>query len=84
MSKKEKLIKRLLSRPKDFTINELITLLGFFDYFRKSGGKTGGSRTVFKNEIGESIRIHKPHPGNTLKEYQIEDIIAILKERKFL
>jgi hypothetical protein len=28
MSKKEKLLRRLLSRPKDFTFNETVTLLG--------------------------------------------------------
>ena len=33
MSVKEKLIKRFLSKPRDFTFEELVTLLGYYDYY---------------------------------------------------
>jgi len=83
LSKKDKLLARLLLSPKDFTFEELITLLGSFGYYAVKSGKTGGSRVAFSN--GEDyFRLHKPHPRNTLKPYQIDDIIASLKERKLI
>jgi hypothetical protein len=80
LSKKEKIIKRLLSRLVDFSFAELTTLLGLLGYSLAEAGKTSGSRVVFIKG-GDYIRLHKPHPENILKRYQIEDIIAVLKER---
>ena len=80
MSKKEKLIKRLLSRPKDFTFDELETLMGYLGYELDTGGKTSGSRVIFRHERFLPVEIHRPHPGNTLKAYQVRDIIKELKE----
>ena len=81
MSKKEKLTKRLLSRPSDFTFDELITLLRHLGYNMDTPGKTSGSRVSFSTNAGYYIRLHKPHPRNILKQYQIDDIIGNLKER---
>ena len=81
MGKKNKLLKRLLSRPTDFSFSELTTLLGHFNYYALRGSKTGGSRVSFANGSNDYIRIHKPHPGNILKLYQVDDIIASLSER---
>lgn len=38
MGQKEKLIKKLKSRPKDFTFDEAETLLGYFTYGRSNKG----------------------------------------------
>lgn len=84
MSKKEKLIGRLLSKPKDFTFDELVTLMGYLGYFIDHAGKTGGSRVSFKNEDGNYLKLHKPHPRNTLLRYQVEDVIQNLKERSLI
>lgn len=84
MSKKEKLIARLLSKPKDFTFEELTTLLGSLDYKQVSLGKTSGSEVAFSNGEGDYIRLHKPHPRNILKPYQVVDIITALQERGLL
>lgn len=84
MSKKEKLIARLLSKPKDFTFEELTALLGSFEYKQVTPGKTGGSRVAFSNGENDYIRLHKPHPRNILKPYQVEDIITALQERGLL
>jgi len=84
MSKSKKLQDRLLSRPKDFTFDELVTLLGHFGYSEVRSGKTGGSRVAFANEAQDYIRLHKPHPRNILKPYQINNLIADLKERSLL
>jgi hypothetical protein len=80
LSKKEKIVKRLLSRPADFSFAELTTLLGLFGYALSEAGKTSGSRVVFiKGD--DYIRLHKPHSGNILKRYQVDAIIAALQER---
>ena len=84
MSKKEKLIKRLLSRPKDFTFDELVTLLGHLGYIVCTGGKSSGSRVKFKSKRNDALWLHKPHPGNILKTYQVKDVLDNLAERKLL
>ena len=84
MSKKEKLVRRLLSRPVDFSFDELTMLLRSLGYSPERTGKTSGSRTAFANEEGDYIRLHKPHPRNILKLYQIDDITARLSERGLL
>lgn len=80
MSKHEKLLKRLQSKPKDFTWNELATLLGGLGYREVAGGKTGGSRRRFVHMTAPAIFVHKPHPGNVVKQYVIRDVLAVLKE----
>lgn len=84
MTRKEKLIKRLLNKPKDFTWDELERLLTGLDFEEVKTGKTSGSRTSFINPSGVIISLHKPHPQNILKRYQIEQIIEILEQEKLL
>lgn len=77
MSKKEKLIARLLSRPKDFTYNEANTLLCALGFEERSKGKTSGSRVEFVKDK-DTILLHKPHPSGVLKPYQVKQIIETL------
>lgn len=84
MTRQEKLIKRLLSKPKDFTWNELTKLLLGFGFEEVKAGKTGGSRRRFVSLDGVAIALHKPHPHNTLKMYQIEQTIEILRQEGLL
>lgn len=85
MSKAEKLIKRFLSKPKDFTYNELETLLRGFGYKEVKMGKTSGSRAAFiHDETKHIIRLHKPHPNPELKRYQLEYLIEELKNKGFV
>lgn len=85
MSKKEKLVKRLLAKPNDFTYNELKSLLSHLGYIESQSGKTSGSRVALINEKDKHIiRLHKPHPGNELKKYQIEQLIEELKARSLI
>ena len=83
MSKKDKLIKKLKSRPKDFTFNEAETLITSLGLRRSNKGKTSGSKVAF---VKDNIRIdlHKPHPRSILKLYQIEDIINILEREELI
>lgn len=62
MGRKEKLILRLKSRPKDFTFEEAEALLKYFDYVRTDKGKTSGSRIAFVSKEHGSILLYKPHP----------------------
>ena len=85
MSKHEKIIKKLNSRPKNFTYNELCQLLKGYGYVENHKGKTSGSRVAFiNNNTNHIIRLHKPHPGNELKQYQISFIIDELKSQRLL
>jgi hypothetical protein len=82
MTKVEKLIARFKAKPKDFSFDELRRLLRFFDYHEKQGA---GSRVVFENEkIDHKIKLHKPHPGNILKRYQLDLIAQELKGKGLL
>lgn len=81
MSKKEKLIEKLKSKPKDFTYDELKTLLNYLGFFEYNKGKTSGSRVKFLDKDSVKIELHKPHPNNILKPYQINDIIEVLEKR---
>lgn len=81
MSKKEKLIRRLLTVPKDFTFDELVTLMKHLGFKISTKGKTSGSRIGFWSAEYKHIhKLHKPHGGKVLKEYQIKDLIYELKK----
>ena len=76
MSRKDKMLSKLLRRPKDFIYDELVTLLGYFGYYEFKKGKTGGFRREFVHmDTKHVVRLHKPHPKNIFKRYQIEEII---------
>lgn len=78
MSQHQKLLKRLLLTPKDFSWQELRTLLRGFGYQEVTGGKTGGSRRRFIHANYPIIMLHKPHPDEILKRYQLDQVIEIL------
>ncbi|MEX2536436.1 MAG: type II toxin-antitoxin system HicA family toxin [Trueperaceae bacterium] len=80
MSRKEKLIERLRSQPKDFSWNDLVRLLRALGYEEVKRGKTGGSRRRFSHNTAAIISLHKPHPGNELKTYQVELVLKTLTQ----
>ena len=84
MGQKEKLIKRLQAKPKDFTFEEAETLLKYFDYIRSDKGRTSGSRVIFTNAGKGSILLHKPHPRKELLAYQIKQLIEVLEQEGLL
>ncbi|MCK5102056.1 MAG: type II toxin-antitoxin system HicA family toxin [Cyclobacteriaceae bacterium] len=85
MSRIKKLIQKLLSKPKDFTYDDLLKLLSVFGYEEIKKGKTSGSRRAFVNSSTKHIiRLHKPHPGKILKMYQINNIIDELNKEGLL
>ena len=85
MSKSEKLLERLLRRPKDFTFKELETLLLGLGFSLSNVGGTSGSAVRFINHAnGHIIRLHKPHPQPELKSYLINYVINELRKGGYL
>lgn len=84
MSKRFKLIQRFKSKPADFSWDELVNLLSGFNYYLIPSGKTGGSRVKFANENQQVIFLHKPHPSQVLKRYQIDYIYDFLNNEKLI
>lgn len=78
MGKKEKLVERFLSMPKDFHFDEMVRLLRNHGFEEVSTGKTSGSRVKFINDEGVPIMLHKPHPSGIMKEYQLKQVKEIL------
>ena len=59
MGKKEKLIERLKSRPKDFTFEEMQTLLILLGFEMSNKGRTSDSRVKFmKDNVGTLPRYY--------------------------
>ena len=83
MSKKDKLIARLKSKPKDFTFDEAKSLLESFGYVMSTLGKTSGSRVCFVKDK-KIFRMHKPHPRKELFAYQIKELLDELKQEGLL
>lgn len=84
MGTRDKLIKRFSTLPKDFTWDEMHRLLVLLGYTPDNKGKTSGSRVVFKNPNKKPIMLHKPHPGNILKEYVMKQVFEYLKKENLL
>ena len=84
MGTKEKLRNRFLKMPSDFTFDEMQRLLEGYGYEKSNKGKTSGSRLIFKNGIKRPIMLHKPHPGNVVKEYAMKQVFDDLKEAGFI
>jgi hypothetical protein len=82
MTKFEKLVSRFLTRPKDFTYSELNKMLSGFGYIELQGS---GSRVVFFNEkLKHHIKLHRPHPENILKTYQVDLVLNELKSKDLI
>lgn len=84
MGTKEKLRNRFLKMPSDFTFDEMQRLLEGYGYEKSNKGKTSGSRLIFKNGDKRPIMLHKPHPGNIVKEYAMRQVFEDLKEAGFI
>ena len=79
MGRKEKLLARLQQGPKDFTWDELKTLLKTLGYVQRKTGKKGGSRRRFVHPTAPTITLHKPHPKRIVKQYVMNDILELFR-----
>ncbi len=82
MSRRNKLKRRFLTRPADFTFDEMSRLLKGFGYEETKSGKTAGSGVAFINKTSRHIiRLHKPHPGTIMKKYQLDLVEEALRTK---
>jgi hypothetical protein len=85
MTRRNKLVEKLLNNPKTLTYNELVSLLSSFGYAELKRGKTAGSRRAYFNkDTKHLIRLHKPHKKEVLKHYQTQYIIEELRKNGLL
>lgn len=77
MSRIEKLRKRLLLEPKDFTWTELVLVMKSFGYHVNTNS---GSRRSFQQDGYSAFFLHQPHPSDILKPYQVRLAIDHLKK----
>ena len=84
MARRDKLIRRFRGRPGDFTWEELVGLLEGVGYVESRSGRTGGSRRRFVHPDAPAISLHKPHPGNIVKRYVIDDVLRLLTEERLI
>jgi predicted RNA binding protein YcfA (HicA-like mRNA interferase family) len=80
VTRRDKLVIRLKGRPRDFTWDELVRLLSSLGYKEMRSGKTGGSRRGFVHPEAPAIALHKPHPGNIVKMYVIDEVTTLLMD----
>ena len=85
MNKKDKLIKRFKTLPRDFTFDEVVTLFQGCGFELEHKGSTSGSRVKFYNAKDENSYImHKPHPSNIIKGYMMRDILNYLLTNNYI
>ncbi len=56
----------------------MVNLLSYFGFREERKGKTSGSRVKFINAEGQVIIMHKPHPSEIMKRYQLKQIKKLL------
>ncbi len=78
MSKKDKLLKRLIKKPKDFTYDEMVLLLSNYGFKLHSGAGSGVK--FIKEGSNEVIHFHRPHPDGILKNYVLQQVIDKLRK----
>jgi len=76
MSKIDKIIKKILNKPKDFTWDEMIFLLAHLGFRRLTGD--GSRRKFIKGKV--LIVLHEPHPQNTVLPCYIKQVVNTLKK----
>lgn len=82
MTKREKALERLLSKPSDFGWNELKPLMESFGYELKTTG--GSGRKFIHAETKATLFMHEPHPAKVLKSYQVREVLRFLKQEKHI
>ena len=83
MSSNEKLVKRFLSLPRDFTFDEVVRLFAAFGFLLSQRGHSSGSRVAFLRE-DEVFTMHRPHPGSIVKRGTLQSIKEYLEQKQLI
>lgn len=81
MTKREKLLERLTTEPKDFSWTELVVVLKGLGFREVQGA---GSRVRFEHPERPGLHLHKPHPAKVLKPYQVRQVLEFLENEGLL
>ena len=82
MGRRDKLKARLLDGRRAVTWKELVTLLKSLGYKEIQGDS---SRVKFDNgNPDDTINLHRPHPGNQVKDYAVKLVLEKLTRAKML
>ena len=84
MSAIGKLIQELKTRPGAFDWRDMRRVLLSVGYTAKTSGKTSGSRIRFTHPTAAPIVLHKPHPGNEMKQYAINLVVDMLEREELI
>ncbi len=84
MGRRDKLVERFRTTPKDFTWDELVRLLESLGYRKAPSGRTGGSRRRFVHDTAPTINLHRPHPGNVVRAYALRNVLELLARENLL
>ncbi|MBO4289153.1 MAG: type II toxin-antitoxin system HicA family toxin [Lachnospiraceae bacterium] len=81
MSSKEKLLEKLFQQrlPRDFTRQDLQSLLSKCGCIQDEGGRGSGIR-YYHMDSGRILTFDGPHPGNELYPYQIKMVRRFLSD----
>lgn len=77
MSRKEKLLQRLVAKSQDLTWDQAVTIMKACGFELLSG--RGSSRKFVHTVTRVKVFIHKPHPGNIVKAYAQDDLLEGLR-----
>ena len=83
MSSKEKLEKRFLSLPRDFTFEEVVRLFAILGFVMFQKGHSSGSRVAFVRG-DEVFTMHRPHPENVVKRGTLQSIKEYLERKNLI
>ena len=84
MTKADKRLERLNSRPSNLQWDELVTVLGDFNFswIPKAGGSSHGH--FYNSETKRKLSISKPHNPTIVKNYQIKAVLQMLEDDGFI
>ena len=79
MTRQDKLVARLKSRPRDFRWDEPVRLIRSLGY-EEINTETGGSRRRFAHSTAPALSLHEPHPSEIVKTYVVDEVLRVLTE----
>ena len=77
MTRKEKLLEKLHAGPNNFTWDEATRLMRLHGFVLLN--RDGSARMFVHENTRTKVRLHEPHPHNTLKPYMIEQLLEGLR-----
>ena len=81
MSTLQKRLDRIRCKPNDYTYTEARALMNALGFKELNKGGTSGSRVRFFRETDKKmIDLHKPHPGDVMKRYAVDNLYSFLVE----